>query len=66
VAKGLLEKRASGGLLEFSERLLSVYWVPTRSQAPRAGCRLVIETDKVDPEDVMRAWSPSIEETGKQ
>lgn len=55
-------KRASGGLLEFTERLLNVYWVPALFQAPRAGCRLVIKRDKVDPHDVVRAWNPSIEE----
>lgn len=56
-------QRTSGGLLEFTERLLSVYWVPALFQAPRAACRLVIKRDKVDPQDVVRAWNPSIEET---
>lgn len=55
-------EKASGGVLEFSQRLLSGYWVPALPRALRAGWRLVNKRAKGDPEVVACACNSSIEE----
>lgn len=42
---------------------MSINWVPTLFEAQGRVYRLMSKRGKVDPEVVMCAWNPSIEET---